>query len=188
MTSIDDEWYWLQKIAEQLETSSQTDGWSVLQNFTTSVSTIGTVALAAFAVHIAWKSHKLSIEMAGAESARHERAERDEFAKKYLSYLEILMVNWLNTPLGDTGPNGGSFAQVAVHAIALGESKDTGPKLLVSQLNRFEEDAGEWPRDSTSHEKFGGGMGTLMKNASGWARDGCDREIPLDGDWAASSS
>lgn len=183
MTSVDEEWYWLQRIAELQEASSAPDGWAIAQTIASFASTLGTLALAVFAAYIAWKSHQLSREVADADIARAQRAERDEFAEMYLAYLASLTSYWPGTTMGAGGHSGAGYAQVAVRATVLGEDMTTGPRLLISQLNRFEEDADKWPRESQSAEQFGRGIGLLMQNISKWARDGRDQTIPTDGSW-----
>ncbi|TFB58704.1 hypothetical protein E3N86_13410 [Cryobacterium sp. Hz7] len=173
MTSIDQDWYWLQKIAEQLEASSRPDGWAAAQ-------AIGTFLLAGFAVYVAWQSHRLSAKVAADETARRERAEREEFRAVFQQRLDGLWKLFFATKVGDDFWSGFGINKVSVHSIRLGGDRTTGAGLLLAKLEDFEKAASEWNRDESSNRKFSDGMREMTESSALWARDGCDAPAAID--------
>ncbi|TFC87504.1 hypothetical protein E3T24_04750 [Cryobacterium sp. TmT2-59] len=173
MTSVDQEWYWLQRISEQLEAASRPDGWAAVQ-------AIGTLLLASFAAYVAWKSHKLSAKVAADETARRERAEREEFRSVYQRHLDSLVKSFFSSAVGDMHWSGYGINAVTVHAIMLGGDRTTGAGLLLAKMEEFEDAASGWDRDESSTMKFSESMQEMIELSAVWARDGRDAPAASD--------
>jgi len=174
--AIDEEWYWIQRIAERLEASSMTDGWAVAQTIASFAGTIGTLILAAFAAFVAWKSHALSVRLAEAEAARLAREERTGFATQYQDHLSVFRKNWITTVMGTTDSSGP--AELTVKAMMRGEyDQGTGAGLLVARLDKLGRDAAGWPRDQKSADRVGAHAAALVTYAAHWGRTGEDHDV-----------
>ena len=176
MTSaVEDEWYWLREISKQLSAAGEPDGFATAQLWTSLISTLATLAIAVFAAIIAWKAHRLSIDLAARAEDRQDRDERDAFVSEFGSYVNGTGRNWLDKSDPERATlHSQQYSDLAVRALTMRGTNGIGATLLVKKVSDFTASAEAGPKTEVAKIEFGQGTAALMLSAAQWALGGLD--------------
>ncbi|CAN5196578.1 hypothetical protein BH09ACT5_BH09ACT5_05980 [soil metagenome] len=165
---MDQEWYWLREIARLLEGMLEPSGLEIAQLAVSIVSTLATVAIAALATYIAWKSHTLARETAEKQAAADKRTDRLLFLETYREYMRTGAEGWLK---GNGRPfDADAYSVLTSRTMQLGGVDGAGALMLMGSLNEFEEKAEHWGTKDHLAD-FGTETGKLVLDANLWAMD-----------------